>query len=463
MKKLLLVIAFCISITPIFAQEDAGKVAVNKFLASFNEQQFDEIYDSFTPSFQQQVPRAGGTGLLTQVFAMTGKLVQAEQVAATGGGYVYLLHGEKSNISLSFSVTGSKFNSVLIKPADAPPTAVSKRAPLKTNNPTLTVLDKALDKKINEFLQGNQAPGLSVAVLSNGVASYYGYGETAKGNTILPGSTTLYDIGSVTKTFTAYILASLINEKKITLDKKLNTFFTNLDEKVGAITIGQLANHTSGLPNMGTIPTNGDAGRDPNEKYTAKDLASGLTTIQLVSVPGETFNYSNLGFATLGAILEKVSGQTYSQLLDKYILRPNKMTQTFYKKPIAYPSITKGYDEAGIERDYLNLDAYGPAGNIKSTAEDLMKYAQLMMSGDKAAVLARTITYAPEKGNKIGLSWIVIPMGNTAFYFHNGATIGYRSYIAIEPISGKALVILNNSAFDVTNLGMQMMQDVLAN
>ncbi|RZL11334.1 MAG: class A beta-lactamase-related serine hydrolase [Pedobacter sp.] len=464
MKKLLLLFLIAAVAISAYARQDASKKAVDEFVSLFNEKKFSEIYVNFAPSFKLQVPEAAGVGLMSQVFTGVGRLESSSFVSETNGRFNYLLKGTQANISLQFDLTEGKLDKVRISPATAPQNVNQPViAPLKNDNPLVSGIDKAIEAGLGNLQKSRRLVGMAVGVLEAGKTTYYGYGETVKGNGIIPANNSIFDIGSISKTFTAYLLASLVIESKLDLNSRLDKYFRGLDPRVGAITVKQLANHTSGLPNMGAIPINGITGRDPNEQYTALDLENGLKNVQLNSEPGVSFGYSNLGYATLGYIIEKAGKQTYTQMLEKYILKPYGMHNTFYRIPVKLAASLRGYDENGSEKDYLSLQAYGPAGNIKSTTEDILKYAQLIMSDDKAASLTRQITFTPEKGNKVGLSWIVIPMNNKEFIFHNGATIGYRSYLAIHPDTKKALVILNNSANDVTPVGMQLMGFFLSN
>src|SRR5690606_38136722 len=168
---------------------------------------------------------------------------------------------------------------------------------------------------------------LAIGVVYNGKTSSYYYGETEKGNKQLPDENTLFEIGSISKTFTATLLAYLAQTQKVNVDDPITNYLPDsvaANPDVQRITLEQLANHTSGLPRM---PANIDATAaahplDPYKDYTQADLYRFLAAYQATTPPDCVYLYSNVGFGLLGDILSNVYGKPYNEMVQEIICQP---------------------------------------------------------------------------------------------------------------------------------------------
>jgi CubicO group peptidase (beta-lactamase class C family) len=199
-------------------------------------------------------------------------------------------------------------------------------------------------------------------------------------------------------------------------------------------------------------------GKDPFENYGREQLLKDLRSIQLQSKPGEKFSYSNLGFATLGLVIEKVTGQSFRSVVTKFVYSEKLKSTMVDVTAIGEKRKTQGFS-GGKQIDYITLDAMAPAGILKSSAADMIAYAKsLFLQQGKTAPLVEKITFTDANNLHVGLSWLIRDTVNGQIYFHNGGTTGYRSFLGFDPKSGKALVILSNSVADVTSLGFSLMK-----
>ncbi|HSC37381.1 MAG TPA: serine hydrolase domain-containing protein, partial [Chitinophagaceae bacterium] len=263
--------------------------------------------------------------------------------------------------------------------------AAAQEAPAKktaASNPLSTPTDKKVDEIARAYLLRPNTAGLSIGILKDGKTYFYGYGETARGNNSLPGPETIFEIGSITKTFTATLLATAVQEGKLRLDDPVNKYLPDsipvLQYNNRVVTITDLSNHTSAIPrmpsNFGKTITDR---RNPYINYTVENLYSFLAHLQLTRDPGTQFEYSNAAVGLLGTILQKMYNDSYESLIVKYICDPLSVqdTRVFIRKNDS-ARFAKGYNDQGEQTSQWDLPAaFAGAGAIRSTASDMLKYA----------------------------------------------------------------------------------------
>ena len=334
---------------------------------------------------------------------------------------------------------------------------------------SLPDLNKKVDSIAQSYIKEKHVVGLSIGVLLDGKTYFYNYGEVVKGSGRPPVAGTLFEIGSISKTFTCTLLGIAVGEGKVRLDDTVNKYLPDsvplLQYAGRVITLKDLANHTSGLPRM---PSNFldpvvDLG-DPYRSYTLDKLWSFLVHVKLGRRPGTMYNYSNVGVGLLGVVLQRVYGASYEDLLLRYICRPLGLDDTrvtVRKKDSA--SFSVGYSPNGMYTAHWNLPAaFAGAGAIRSSARDMLRYAQDNMGGVPGALgaairLTHDTTYSRD-GVTLGLGWHYIQPGEAKLLFHNGGTGGFGSYLAIHPGKKFAVVLLANSAISVDGGGNELMR-----
>lgn len=286
----------------------------------------------------------------------------------------------------------------------------------------------------------------SIAVINGDDTKYYG-GRWKK-DTIehVDNSEHLFEVGSITKVFTATILASLVVEEKIKLKdpiQKYLDFNLKTDEE---ITFEQLANHTSGLS---WIPSNLDLYEYPENPYKTYDqnkLKKYLTdNHELKSQPGKDYAYSNLGAAVLGFVMTEITESSFEELLHDKIFKEYGMSNSTTDRAKINGKIVPGLNPEGKEISNWDFLAIAPAAAAISSVEDLVKFANAQFnSNDKTLVLTQQPTFNANDQFKVGLGWHILDKNNVELIWHNGGTGGYSSSMALDLNNRQAVIVLSN-------------------
>lgn len=344
---------------------------------------------------------------------------------------------------------------------------VTKLSLVPSSNPLKSLLDKKIDTAARAYIQKANTVGLSIGIIKDGRISTYNYGESIKGKKQLPRINTIFEIGSITKTFTSVILAYYVNDGKLSLTDPITKYLPDSIARnpvLKNITLLSLSNHTSGLPNLpGNFASQKPYDRlNPYKNYTKQLLYSYLKNCALSSNPGEKYVYSNLGVGLLGVILEQVSGKNFEQLVSDIICTPLQMKSTVqHLYPMISTRFTAVYDDDAKQTPAWDFDVLAPAGSLKSTVNDMLLYAKANITKSdtrlsKAFELTHHITFNTD--TKVGLAWHVIAVNGVNYYFHNGGTYGSSSFLAFNAEKNVALVILSNASASTDILGSSILK-----
>jgi len=328
--------------------------------------------------------------------------------------------------------------------------------------------DSVIHEMARDFMKDPVKIGLSVGVIKNGITFVFHFGSVQMGSGRVPDDQTLYEIGSVTKTFTGMLLAQAIVENKISLDddvrKYLSGEYPGLVYQDHAIRIRNLVNHTSGLPLlMPDIPDLFRYGPDsvPGQitalyrDYTQEEFFKDLQQVQLHTLPGSRFSYSNVDAQLAGFILEKVYGKPYAALVGQYIFRPLGMDHScFSLDSDLYSHAAKGHNGHGIVVPYNHpLSILQPAGGICSTVTDMLKYLETQLNGNnRIASISHEPSCEKDGPCDFGLFWqIDHTYDKKRFYWHSGATFGFSAVCALYPDSDAGIIVLSNE-YDMNSI-----------
>ncbi len=290
---------------------------------------------------------------------------------------------------------------------------------------------------------------VSFAFIEQGKVYFYGIRRVGDAIPRCDNYDHVFEVGSVTKVFTATLLAHFVLNKTLALDEPINAYLNiKLKDNI-QITFRQLANHSSGLPRL---PANFQLGAmlspaNPYKSYDKTKLETYLSEqLRLTHPQGEKSDYSNLGSALLAYTLCQKTGKDYQQLLQEIIFAPYAMmNSTTNREDIVNPFV-KGLDAKGKETDHWDLGAMEGAGSILSTVEDLSKFALAQMDTSQSVLaLTRVKTFKVNDNMDIGLGWHILhgPKG-TNRYWHNGGTGGYTSSMALDIEGLSGIIILSN-------------------
>ncbi|MFH7597975.1 serine hydrolase domain-containing protein [Streptomyces racemochromogenes] len=310
--------------------------------------------------------------------------------------------------------------------------------------------------------------GVAVAVVADGRAAYAAAGTTGSADGGSPGADTLFEIGSVTKTFTALSLARMAVAGTVELDEPLARLLpeaTSVPSRGGQeITLRHLATHTSGLPRLpkGMMPRALLRPRtpDPYAGCTAEVLLSGLARTRLRSTPGRRVRYSNLGAGLLGLALARRAGTTYEQLVATQVCAPLGLSATGVTAGVTGPGrLAQGHDSRRRPSPPWNLADLAGAGGLRSSARDLVSYvrAQWECAGPdeqaEAIRLTRQVEHRDNRFSWMHLGWRAHRLhprqGAHLQIWHNGGTGGFASFVGFDPESGTAVIILSNTRHPV--------------
>jgi serine-type D-Ala-D-Ala carboxypeptidase/endopeptidase len=329
-----------------------------------------------------------------------------------------------------------------------------------------------LEPLVAELLERHvpRSVGVAVGVLRDGQAWTIGTGSAGPGRPTPPVADTIFEIGSLTKVFTATILAAMAEEGVVGLDDPVQRYLPSdvvLQVRKRPVTLADLATHTSGLPRLprGLLLRSLAHPRNPYASFTVDELYAGLPRTRLRREPGKRPRYSNLGFALLGHVLARRADTSYQKLLQDRICRPLGLADTDVSVPhAALERFAQGHNRRGRAVPHWDLGALAGAGGLRSTVDDLLAFLCLQL-GDGAPELARaaTLTHmvrSRHRGIAIGLAWTRMPLRGTEhqLLFHNGGTGGFRSFAAFAPTARTAVVVLSNSARSVDMLGCRILE-----
>ncbi|WP_194774558.1 serine hydrolase domain-containing protein [Pararhodonellum marinum] len=306
--------------------------------------------------------------------------------------------------------------------------------------------EQAILEHVGDFPEETQ---LALAFIEDGQVSYTGVILKSSGLQTTENSRKIFEIGSITKVFTATLLAQLVEEDRFNLSDNINPYLPfELKDQI-PIAFQSLANHTSGLPRM---PSNFVLSAllnpaNPYKDYGEKELQTYLqNNLELVFEPGTKSDYSNLGAALLAYTLVQSEKKSYEELLRDYIFGPLGMDQSTVQLDSLNGELVPGRDFKGDSTSNWNLNVMVGAGGILSSVEDLSRFALAQFDPNyKAFALTQTVTFKAQNNSEVGLGWFLVPQDSGATYlWHNGGTGGYRSSMALDLENHQGIVILSN-------------------
>ncbi|MEZ5972131.1 MAG: serine hydrolase domain-containing protein [Hyphomonadaceae bacterium] len=252
---------------------------------------------------------------------------------------------------------------------------------------------------------------------------------------------TPFQIASLTKIFTALLLSDAVLRGELALDDELAAYFrVNAPRFEGrAITLLDLATHTSGLPLR--PPSRFSRGQDnPYAGYTHEDLRADIEATTLSRAPGTVFEYSNYGFALLGTALSARLGKPYAEILQERILTPLRMRATTLEPSASMQAhFIQGYDMEFAPAHVWEFGALAPAGGLFSTARDLRKFVALWTEPfDTPLARAAHDMFSlrrpgPDPQTQMALGWRVIERQGRMLGWSNGSGGGVRALWPLRP------------------------------
>lgn len=322
------------------------------------------------------------------------------------------------------------------------------------------VLPARIAKVAQQYADAGVYPAMVVVMVDDGHAQVAGFGKLADGR--VPDGDTVFEIGSVTKTFTALLLAHEVEAKTVSLDTPVTTLLPDfkIPSRHGKpITLGLLAEQFSGLPRLPGNLQPADLG-NPYADYGRGRLKEFLAGYTLPRDPGAAYEYSNLGFGLLGEALAQHAKLSYGELLQREVLVPLGMHSSVVELTSAMRArLAPGHDEEGEAARHWQWDVLAGAGTLLSTGDDMSRYLQANMGLLKTPLAAAMrLAHEPRRdiggGDRIGLAWMTHHTAQGDVIWHNGETGGYSSFIGFTGDGRRGVVILTNATGAPQDLGL---------
>lgn len=337
----------------------------------------------------------------------------------------------------------------------------------QTNLQNTQKLDSIVNHAARDFIKDNSWARFSVGIVENGKTHLYNYGIAEKGKDQAPSDQTIYEIGSITKTFTSVLLARAVLEKKVKLDDDIRKYlkgnYPNLAYEGKPIQLIHLANLTSRLPD--NLPDHPDALKNMNadsvpyailkihEGYSRTNFLEDLHKVKLDTVPGLDPRHSNAAGQLMGYILENIYQKPYEELVKEYITKPLKMDHTFVDVPAdKIQLLVKGYNEKGLVMPYIVKDAQA-AGGLKSSIADMTRYMQFHLDEkDPAVKITHQIAWGDVNVFSIGLNWFINKTGDGKLNIRDdGTTFGFTTCFLFYPELKFGVVLMTNVCSPTSN------------
>ena len=345
------------------------------------------------------------------------------------------------------------------------------------------------DARIKEILAqrvdvDRQAVGLAAIIVEGDTARIITHGAMRLDSAEPITPDTLFEVGSITKTFTALLLADMVIKGEVKLDDPVEKWLPQglrglkLRDHAGSpIRLVDLATHRSGLPRLpDNMPNLTRA--DPYADYRERELLMYLKSREvLLETDGgktskkrdEAYAYSNLGFGVLGYVLARAADMPYAELLQKRVLTPLGLSSTYLEIPRSESgrfSNAHYIDREGKlkQNSQWRFDVIAPAGALIMSARDMGRYAQAASGAIDTPLRAAFALAQKRYGdgmapiNPQGLGWILAPMNGRTVFNHDGMTGGFAATLWVDPERKAGVAVLANANVPVIDIALHLLE-----
>ncbi len=314
-----------------------------------------------------------------------------------------------------------------------------------------------------------QAKGLAVGLVGASGKTFYGFGKIEGKRSKPPKEQTVFEIGSITKTFTGVLLAMAQMEGRIDLTGKIAPHLPEGVIPPGSalsnVTFLDLAAHSSGLPELpGNLPS-----RDPLNPFLGHSrplLYEYLKSFKPTRPPGQTFEYSNVGAGLAGVLLSRIYGKSFEELVREKICDPLGMLDTRVAMTESMlGDYAPGHNQKLAPVPAWDVPALEAAGGLRSTVNDLLTYAAANLGLVDSPILpALLLSHIPRFHAAktpelfIGLFWNVYNFKEHRYVMHAGRSGGYFAMLMLDPARKTGVVLLSNAEGDLTRYAWEILE-----
>ena len=329
--------------------------------------------------------------------------------------------------------------------------------------------DEAIRQVLVERIdEQKRSVGIVVGVVEGGQRRVVSYGRIATDDSREVDGDTVFEIGSITKVFTAILLADLAGEGAVEFETPVQRLLgpeATVPTRNGAeITLLHLTTHSSGLPRMPDNFRPANAG-NPYADYTVAQLYEFLSSHELQRDIGAEVEYSNLGTGLLGHALTLSQETDYETLVSRRLLEPLGMSDTSITlSPSQQERLAVGHSVQLRPVANWDLPTLAGAGSLRSTVNDMLTFVEANLGLRESPLLDEmSVAHAarrdfPAPGMRIGLGWVIRSGHGRDLHWHNGGTGGYRSFLGFDLESQTGVVVLSNSGDSVDDLGFHLLE-----
>lgn len=329
--------------------------------------------------------------------------------------------------------------------------------------PTDTAIRQIIAARVDK---ANHGTAMVVGIVDPRGRRIIAHGTPRRADTRAVDGDTVFEIGSVTKVFTALALADAVTRGEASLGDPVAKLLPDvrMPERGRAITLEDLATHTSGLPPLPSNMAMQDTS-NPYADYTTGQLHAFLASHQLSHDVGTQYAYSNLGGGLLGQALASRTRMTYEALIEARIVTPLGLRATgITLSDDMRARLATGHGPTGESVPNWDLPTLAGAGALRSTVNDLLTFVSAAMTseGPLAPAFARLTSVRHPTGApnlEVALGWHVLRLHGRDLFWHNGGTGGYRSFVGYDPTKRVGVVVLSNTgaAVGVDDIGRHLL------
>lgn len=317
---------------------------------------------------------------------------------------------------------------------------------------------------IEKRIQEGVTPSIALAIIDSSGVQYFNFGQTTENGKDVD-EYTIYEIGSISKAFTALLLAQQVLDGDIKLEDKVNDF---LPDSItipvmgdAEITFGNLTDHTSGLPRMpdNFAPANPN---NPYADYTVEQMYETISSYQPVRTVGSEYEYSNLAQGLLGHLLAMNKNTTYEDLMVQTIADPLEMSGTRIEFTESMKeNLALGHSDGKVVENW-DLPTLAGAGAIRSSTSDMARFISAQLDYvdtplSAAMALTHKVRHDKAGGMSVAMAWHIKKGESGDVIWHNGGTGGYRTFAGFVKETGKGVVLLSNSSAGADDIGFYLL------
>jgi len=319
---------------------------------------------------------------------------------------------------------------------------------------------------------------VAVALVRGDSVRFLGAERTPQGIRYLDNRSAVFEIGSITKVFTATLIAQQVRKGTLNLDtpiRRLMPFELKMPGRDGVdVTLRHLVNHTSGMchqpPGLNLHAILHLHPREPFKDFDRARFEHYLRRqMDLAFTPGTRYSYSNMGMSTAAYILCLRTGKSYETLLQEGIFTPLGMRSSSTELDRVRNHVVRGVEKEGKAAPNWDMNALAPSGGIKTSAEDFARFVRAQFEPDSAIAMTQRPTFKIDSGYFVAMGWHVIDRKNGERWLnHGGGMLGYTAIVNVNVRKRCGVVVLSNLgnahklAENVSQIGRDFLKDLEA-